>query len=69
MGCGAAANEYSCAHEAQTNFEDLTPYLTYDLHGDFRGSKYGYTKKSSVRVIMRNVWKTLVKEISKNYKT
>jgi hypothetical protein len=22
-------NEYSCAHGAQINFEDLTPYLTY----------------------------------------
>jgi hypothetical protein len=25
-GCGASANEYSCA---QINFGDLTPYLTY----------------------------------------
>ncbi len=24
------ANEYSCAHGAQINFGDLTPYLTYD---------------------------------------
>jgi hypothetical protein len=28
-GCGVSANEYSCAHEAQINFVDLTPYLTY----------------------------------------
>jgi hypothetical protein len=28
-GCGASANEYSCANGAQINFEDLTPYLTY----------------------------------------
>ncbi len=28
-GCGASSNEYSCAHGAQTNFEDLTSYLTY----------------------------------------
>jgi hypothetical protein len=28
-GCGASANEYSCAHGAQINFGDLTPYLTY----------------------------------------
>jgi hypothetical protein len=27
--CGVLANEYSCAHEAQINFGDLTPYLTY----------------------------------------
>ncbi len=26
-----SANEYSCAHAAQTNFEDPTPYLTYGL--------------------------------------
>jgi hypothetical protein len=28
-GCGDSANEYSCAHGAQINFWDLTPYLTY----------------------------------------
>jgi hypothetical protein len=28
-GCGVSANEYSCAHGAQINFVDLTPYLTY----------------------------------------
>ena len=28
-GCGVSANEYSCAHGAQINFRDLTPYLTY----------------------------------------
>jgi hypothetical protein len=28
-GCGVSANEYSCANEAQINFGDLTPYLTY----------------------------------------
>jgi hypothetical protein len=26
---GVSANEYSCAHGAQINFGDLTPYLTY----------------------------------------
>jgi hypothetical protein len=26
-----SANEYSCAHGAQINFGDLTPYLTYDF--------------------------------------
>jgi hypothetical protein len=31
-GCGVSANEYSCAHGAQINFRDLTPYLTYDTH-------------------------------------
>ncbi len=25
-GCGLSANEYSCAHGAQINFGDLTPY-------------------------------------------
>jgi hypothetical protein len=28
-GCGVSANEYSCAHGAQINLADLTPYLTY----------------------------------------
>jgi hypothetical protein len=28
-GCEVLANEYSCAHGAQTNFGDLTSYLTY----------------------------------------
>ncbi len=29
--CGVSANEYSCAQNgAQINFEDLTPYLSYD---------------------------------------
>ncbi len=27
--CGVSAYEYSCAHGAQINFGDLTPYLTY----------------------------------------
>ncbi len=26
---GFSANEYSCAHEDQINFGDLTPFLTY----------------------------------------
>ncbi len=26
---GASTNKYSCAHEVQINFGDLTPYLTY----------------------------------------
>ncbi len=30
-GCGFSANEYSYALGAQTNFGDLTPYLTYAL--------------------------------------
>jgi len=28
-GCGVSANKYSCAHGAQINFGDLSPYLTY----------------------------------------
>ncbi len=31
-GCRVSANEYSCAHGAQINFGDLTPYLTYDIN-------------------------------------
>jgi hypothetical protein len=33
---GISANEYSCAHGAQINFGDLTPYLTYEFQGDIR---------------------------------
>jgi hypothetical protein len=34
-GCGVSANEYSCAHGAQINFEDLTihMYLTCEKRG------------------------------------
>jgi hypothetical protein len=28
-GCGVTANEYNCAHGAQIDFADITPYLTY----------------------------------------
>ncbi len=28
-GFGVSVNDYSCAHGAQINFGDLTPYLTY----------------------------------------
>ncbi len=31
-GGGGSANKYSCAHGAQLNFGDLTPYLTYGIH-------------------------------------
>jgi hypothetical protein len=27
--CGVLANKYSCAHRAQINFGDLTPYFTF----------------------------------------
>jgi hypothetical protein len=30
-GLRVLANEYSCAHGAQVNFGDPTPYLAYDL--------------------------------------
>jgi hypothetical protein len=31
-GCGVSANGYNCAHGAQINVGDLTPYLTYALY-------------------------------------
>jgi hypothetical protein len=31
VDCGVSANEYSCAHGAQINFGDLTPYLIYGI--------------------------------------
>ncbi len=30
--CGVSVNEYSCAHGAQINFGDLTPYLTFEYN-------------------------------------
>jgi hypothetical protein len=30
--CGVSANEYSCAHGAQINFGDLSPYLTFEYN-------------------------------------
>ncbi len=35
-GCGVSANEYSCAHGAQINFGDLSPYLTYASHKNLK---------------------------------
>ncbi len=29
---GVSTYEYNCAHGAQIDFGDLTPYLTYDEH-------------------------------------
>ncbi len=37
--CGVSANEYSCAHGAQINLGDLTPYLTYGGEGLTRTPK------------------------------
>ncbi len=34
-GCGVSANEYSCAHGAQINLGDLTPYLKGQCHEIF----------------------------------
>jgi hypothetical protein len=31
-GRGVSAKDYSCAHGAQINFGNLTPYLTYVLY-------------------------------------
>jgi hypothetical protein len=42
--CGISANEYSCAHGAQINFEDQTPYLTYDVDPGTHPSKYCIVK-------------------------
>ncbi len=39
-GCGVSANEYSCAHGAQKNYGDLTPYLTYDRNLEWKPIAY-----------------------------
>ncbi len=41
--CGVSANEYSCAHVAQINFGDITPYLTYGILG-----RDGYFARSPI---------------------
>ncbi len=38
--CGVSANEYSCAHGAQINFGDPTPYLTYGKIKNVQFSAY-----------------------------
>jgi hypothetical protein len=53
-----SANEYSCAHEAQINFGDLTPYLTYeyildDLQ-DF-GSRIRIQHSCSIRILIESL--------------
>jgi len=35
-GSGVSDNEYSCAHGAQINFEDLTPYFAYGTYPALR---------------------------------
>jgi hypothetical protein len=41
--CRESTNEFSCAHGAQINFGDLTPYLTYGLHeGNTEEENNGY---------------------------
>ncbi len=48
-GCGVSANEYSCTHGAQINFEDVTPCLTYGTNK---------VKKCAVRKIIFCTWPT-----------
>jgi hypothetical protein len=45
--CEVSANDYSCAHGAQINFGDLTPYFTYV----FRPSHYDSQARSEVVVL------------------
>ncbi len=63
---GVSANEYSCAHGAQINFGDLTPYLTYafsehtvpprKLAYASTHSSYDF-RKYSEQVVMNMDWK------------
>jgi hypothetical protein len=45
-GGGVSAKEYSCAHGAQINFGDLTPYLTYDV-GRYSVLRHHYLQQAS----------------------
>jgi hypothetical protein len=53
---GVSANEYSCAYEAQINFEDLTPYLTYGLTNYSKGHSHAvniYRKENNRHVVVK----------------
>jgi hypothetical protein len=63
--CGVSANEYSCAHGAQINFGDPTPYLTYGNSQVGRGvTKFvGSAIKNRTRHGYGAVWRNLVGEV------
>jgi hypothetical protein len=46
---GSQPNEYSCAHGAQNNFGDLTPYLAYDCMYSFSSVEGGEVKLPQVK--------------------
>jgi hypothetical protein len=48
---GVSANEFSCAHGAQTNFGDLTPYLTYDTSA-WCATFCNYSKKTLLKTML-----------------
>jgi hypothetical protein len=59
LRCLVSANEYSCAHGAQINFGDLTPYLTYapfaaDVHPDIKGFVFCCVKTH------KRIWGTFI---------
>jgi len=52
---GASANEYSCAHGAQINFGDLTPYLTYGYKGSM-GRKRIWEMRPGIMKCGSKIW-------------
>jgi hypothetical protein len=55
-GLRGLSNEYRCAHGAQRNFGDLTPYLTYDCRvekgSNILASFWPFRKQQQVLWIM-----------------
>ncbi len=54
VSCGVSASEYSCAHGAQTNTGDLTPFLTYGT--DVSAHKIGWPVESDITAAPIGVW-------------
>jgi hypothetical protein len=48
--CGVSAKEYSCAHGAQINFGDLTPYFTYGGRG-YKGDIFFWCKELQISLL------------------
>jgi hypothetical protein len=53
--CKVSAKEYSCAHGAQINFGDLTPYLACGLNLDCCGSGTAVDSLSTVHLTATNM--------------
>ncbi len=53
-----SAHEYSCAHGAQTNFGDLTPYLTMFLNFTKGPHRFTILKASAKKSKQTKIYKS-----------